>query len=98
MYGYDYFKKDLPIISGILITLSKAKPVKNLHKAKLQNADVCAVAIDANNATPLQRTRAGIRPLWSAIHPNIKPPVIEPQKNMACAVDIKYSLSHTQSN
>lgn len=78
-----------PIINGILIQLSKAKPVKNLQMAKDQNWFELAVAIEAKSAILLEIIKAGIRPLWSAIHPKRKPPMIEPQKKIDCAVDMR---------
>lgn len=86
------------MISGILMQLSKARPVRNLHSEKDQKERALAVATEAKNATALHSTSAGIRPLWSAIQPKMKPPTIEPQKKIACAVDMRYSRSHTQSS
>lgn len=82
----------------MLMQLSKAKPVKNLQTAKDQKVFVLAVAIEAKNPMLLQSIKAGIRPLWSAIHPKSKPPTMEPQKKIDCAVDMRYSRSHTQSS
>lgn len=86
------------MISGMLLQLSKAKPAKNRHVAKPQNVLTVPVANEATKATALTSTNAGIRPLWSATHPKMKPPTIEPQKNKAWAVDIRYSRLHTQSS
>ena len=77
------------MINGMLMMLSKARPVKKRHKANVSKELVAAVAQDAMNPTPTQSARAGIRPLLSAIQPNKNPPTIDPQKNMACAVETR---------
>ena len=77
------------MINGMLMMLSKASPVKKRHKANVRKELVAAVAQDAINPIPAQSTRAGIRPLLSAIQPNRNPPTMEPQKNMACAVETR---------
>lgn len=92
------FADRLPIISGMLMQLSKARPVKNLQTAKDQKVFALAVAIEARNPMPLQNINAGIRPLWSAIHPKSNPPMMAPQKKIDCADDMRYSRSHTQSS
>lgn len=51
------------MISGILMQLSKARPVRNLHNEKDQKVRALAVAMEANNATALHSISAGMRPL-----------------------------------
>lgn len=43
-------------------------------------------------------TKAGILPYLSANHPNINPPTMAPQKNIACAVAPLLSSLHTHPN
>ena len=86
------------MINGMLRMLSKARPVRNRNKANVAKELAAAVAHDAINPIPTQSVRAGTRPLLSAIQPNKNPPTMEPQKNMACVVGTKNSLSHTQSS
>lgn len=62
--------------------LSKAKPIKNLIKAKLQNVVTKAVATPAMHPTKLQAIIDGMRPNLSAIHPKSKPPTMAPKKNI----------------
>ena len=80
------------MINGMLIMLSKASPLKKRDTANVAKELVAAVAQDAINPIPTQSTRAGTRPLLSAIQPNKNPPTMEPQKNMACVVATRKSL------
>lgn len=54
---------DSPMISGMLMQLSKARPVMNLQTEKDQKLFVLAVAMEATRATLLHSIRAGILPL-----------------------------------
>lgn len=51
------------MISGMLMQLSNARPVRNLQRAKDQKVFALAVPIEARSPMPLQSIRAGIRPL-----------------------------------
>lgn len=54
---------NLPIINGMLIQLSNARPVRNLQRANDQKLFALAVAIELRRAIVLQTISAGMRPL-----------------------------------
>ena len=57
--------------------------------AKVQKDELQAVAMEPTSPQPVHTTRAGIRPLLSANQPNKSPPIMEPQKKMDWADEIK---------
>lgn len=55
-------KEYLPIINGIVIKLSYAKPAKNRQVANDQKLKVLAVAIEEIKATAVEHNKPFIRP------------------------------------
>lgn len=67
----------------------------NLHTQNCQNVWMYMVARPPMNPNRLDTTTAGILPYLSPSQPNIKPPRMEPPKNILCASDTLYASSQT---